>query len=135
MTAESDFGTTEGKRMKTPIEVGRHRLRGGRIAKVVEITIVNDVRAAAGFVEGLAGDPDEAMEWNGDDGLFGNNPGPWDLVERLPDQPQDSVLTILRREHVAMMTIADSHAAISRQALASAQEIEHRIQEMERAGA
>ena len=118
-----------------PIEVGRYRLRNGRAARVAEITIVNDVRAAAGFIEGASGNPDEAMEWNGDDGLFGRDPGPWDLVERLPDQPQDSVLTILRREHVAMMTIADSHAAISRQALASAQEIEHRIQEMERAGA
>lgn len=121
--------------MKTPIEKGRYRLRNGRTAKVVDIAIVNDVRAAAGFIEGASGNPDEAMEWNGDDGLFGRDPGPWDLVERLPDAPNESVLTILRREHVAMMTVADSHAAISRQALASAQEIEHRIQEMERAGA
>lgn len=115
-----------------PIEKGRYRLRNGRTAKVVEITTVNDVRAAAGFIEGLRGDADEGMEWNGDDGLFGRDPGPWDLADRLPDAPNESVLTILRREHVAMMTIADSHAVISRQALASAQEIEHRIQEMER---
>lgn len=115
-----------------PIEKGRYRLRNGRTARVAEITTENDVRAAAGFIEADAGDADESMEWNGDDGLFGNDPGPWDLVERLLDAPNESVLTILRREHVAMMTIADSHAAVSRQALASAQEIEHRIQEMER---
>lgn len=122
----------KGKRMKTPIEKGRYRLRNGRAAKVVEITTMNDAKAAAGFVEAAAGDADEAMEWDGDDGLFGRNPGPWDLVERLPDEPDESVLTVLRREHVAMMTVADSHAAISKQALQCAQEIEHRIREMER---
>lgn len=181
-----------------PIEKGRYRLRNGHTAKVVEITTVNDVRAAAGFIESTQGDPHEAMEWTAEDGLFGRDPGPWDLVERLPDDesviqmrlgywedvqgavwkicnhhpatpfpwqteggtrgwdgngksswkqgcdliaflrpledipPNESVLTILRREHAAMMTIADSHAAVSRQALQSAQEIEHRIAEMER---
>ena len=136
--AERGLGVLEGgvqsseRREVKPIEVGRYRLRNGRTAKVVEITIANDVRAASGYVEGLARYTDESMEWDGEDGLFGNDPGPWDLAERLLDAPNESVLTILRREHVAMMTIADSHAAISRQALASAQEIEHRIQEMER---
>jgi len=118
--------------MKTPIESGRYRLRNGLKAKVVDIATVNDVRAACGFVEGFDGWPDEAMEWDGDDGLFGVQAGSWDLVERLPDHPNDSMLAMLRREHVAMMTVADSHDAISRQALASAQEIEHRIREMER---
>lgn len=117
-----------------PIEKGRHRLRNGRFATINIIGAVLDVRFARGVIEGLEGDRDETMEWGGDDGLCGNEPGPWDLVERLPDPPDESVLTILRREHVAMMTIADSHASVSRQALASAQEIEHRIVELERSG-
>ena len=71
-----------------PIEVGRYRLRNGRTARVVEITVRNDVRVAAGLIEADAGEADEYMEWNADDGLFGNDPGGWDLVKRLPDQPE-----------------------------------------------
>ena len=66
-----------------PIEVGRYRLRNGRTARVVEITTMNDARAASGYVESDTGDADESMEWNGDDGLFWNDHGPWDLVERM----------------------------------------------------
>lgn len=114
--------------MKTPITVGRYRLRNGHFARVNSIGTVHDVRVARGVIE----DTNEAIEWTADDGFLGNEPGPWDLVERLPDAPKESVLTILRREHVAMMTVADSHAAISKQSLQCAQEIEHRIREMER---
>ena len=113
-----------------PIKVGRYRLRNGRAAIVRKLDTVNDVRIAIGGIRDA--EVEHPAEWTTEDGLHGIQPGPWDLVERLPDAPNESVLTILRREHVAMMTIADSHAAISRQALASAQEIEHRIQEMER---
>jgi ABC-type sulfate transport system substrate-binding protein len=111
-----------------PIEVGTYRLRNGHKARVSEIMAGVMVSFARGVIDGS----EETIAWNADDGFLGDYPGPWDLVERLPDAPNESVLTILRREHAAMMTIADSHAAISKQALASAQEIEHWIQEMER---
>jgi len=126
MTAESDFRTTERKPMKTPIEPGRYRLRNG---DVVDITSIGKI-VAMGTVENTG----ERMAWdkgNGN-GMFDSNPTSWDLVERLPDEPGNSTLTMLRRQHAALMTVADSHAAVSRKALEGAQEIEHRIAEMER---
>lgn len=77
------------RREVKPIEVGRYRLRNGRTAKVHIITAVNDTLVAIGVIEANDGETDEGMEWTADDGLFGNNPGPWDLVERLPDAPKE----------------------------------------------
>lgn len=119
--------------MNTPIQAGTYRLRNGRKAIVRIVYTIDGVIVARGVI--CDAEAERPAKWTAEDGLHGIDPGPWDLVERLPDAPNESMLTILRREHVAMMTIADSHAAISKQALASAQEIEHRIVELERSGA
>ena len=64
-----------------PIEVGRYRLWNGRVAIVRKLDTVNGVRIATGCIQDA--DAERPMEWNGDGGLFGDDPGPWDLVERI----------------------------------------------------
>lgn len=70
--------------MKTPIQIGTYRLRNGRKAIVRIIDSAIDVKIARGGIPDAG--IEHPMEWTADDGLYGMQPGPWDLLERLPDE-------------------------------------------------
>lgn len=68
--------------MKTPIQIGTYRLRNGRKACIVQV----NAASAVGTIE----DTGDTLRWNSETGFFGYlEPGPWDLVERLPDAPRE----------------------------------------------
>ena len=66
-----------------PIERGGYRLRNGRKAIVRIIDSAIDVKIARGGI--CDAGVEHPAQWTADDGLRGLQPGPWDIVERLPD--------------------------------------------------